>query len=64
LTRGMSDLFVKICGLRTAADVDTAVRAGADAIGFVFAVSPRAVEIERGVKSPDLIRAFIDAGRG
>lgn len=32
--RGM---FVKVCGLRTAADVDTAVEAGADAIGFVFA---------------------------
>ncbi|MFE7800938.1 phosphoribosylanthranilate isomerase [Nocardia sp. NPDC057440] len=40
----MSDLFVKICGLRTEQDVDTAVAAGADAIGFVFAASPRKVD--------------------
>jgi len=36
-------LFVKICGLKLAADVDTAVAAGADAVGFVFAESPRRV---------------------
>jgi phosphoribosylanthranilate isomerase len=40
----MSDLFVKICGLRTGQDVDTAVEAGADAIGFVLAASARAVD--------------------
>lgn len=41
----MSDpLFVKICGLRTERDVDTAVDAGADAIGFVFSDSPRRVD--------------------
>ena len=33
----MSDLFVKICGLKTGQDVDTAVGSGADAVGFVFA---------------------------
>ncbi len=33
---------VKICGLTTPRDVDAAVRAGADAVGFVFADSPRA----------------------
>ncbi|MEV1049867.1 phosphoribosylanthranilate isomerase [Streptomyces sp. NPDC049887] len=37
-------LFVKVCGLRTERDVDTAVEAGADAIGFVFAASPRRVD--------------------
>jgi phosphoribosylanthranilate isomerase len=36
-------LFVKICGLRNAADVKAAVAAGADAVGFVFAESVRRV---------------------
>lgn len=36
-------LFVKICGLRDARDVDAAVTAGANAVGFVFAASPRRV---------------------
>jgi phosphoribosylanthranilate isomerase len=36
-------LFVKICGLRHAAEVAAAVAAGADAIGFVFADSVRRV---------------------
>ena len=40
----MGDLFVKICGLRTEQDVDTAVAAGADAVGFVFAAGPRTVD--------------------
>ncbi|MFF7080448.1 phosphoribosylanthranilate isomerase [Streptomyces lavendulae] len=40
----MSDLFVKICGLKTARDVDVAVEAGAGAVGFVFAPgSPRTI---------------------
>ncbi|RLV04664.1 phosphoribosylanthranilate isomerase [Streptomyces griseocarneus] len=37
-------MFIKICGLRTAEDVDAAVAAGADAVGFVFADSPRRVD--------------------
>jgi phosphoribosylanthranilate isomerase len=36
-------ILVKICGLKTAADVTAAVEAGANAIGFVFAESPRRV---------------------
>lgn len=39
-------MFVKVCGLRTGADVAAAVSAGADAIGFVFADSPRRVSAE------------------
>lgn len=35
--------LVKICGLRHIATVDAAVQAGADAVGFVFAQSPRQV---------------------
>jgi phosphoribosylanthranilate isomerase len=37
-------VFVKVCGLRTRSDVDVAVAAGADAIGFVFAESVRKVD--------------------
>lgn len=36
-------VLVKICGLKTAADVAFAVAAGAEALGFVFAESPRRV---------------------
>ncbi|MER5933854.1 phosphoribosylanthranilate isomerase [Streptomyces sp. NPDC002054] len=41
----MTDVFIKICGLKTGTDVDAAVAAGADAVGFVFAPgSPRTVD--------------------
>ena len=36
-------MFVKICGLSTEQHVSTAVEAGADAVGFVFAASVRRV---------------------
>jgi phosphoribosylanthranilate isomerase len=39
-------LLIKVCGLKSAADVASAVDAGADAIGFVFAESPRRVTPE------------------
>jgi phosphoribosylanthranilate isomerase len=37
---------VKICGVRTPGDVAAAVSAGADAVGFVFAKSPRRISPE------------------
>ena len=37
-------MFVKICGLSTAEQVNAAIAAGADAVGFVFADSVRRVE--------------------
>ncbi|WP_026425179.1 phosphoribosylanthranilate isomerase [Actinokineospora inagensis] len=36
-------MFVKVCGLRTPDDVDAAIAAGADAIGFVLTESARQV---------------------
>ncbi|RMF97731.1 MAG: phosphoribosylanthranilate isomerase [Gammaproteobacteria bacterium] len=40
-------IFVKICGLRSAEAVKAAIEAGADALGFVFADSPRRIEPEQ-----------------
>lgn len=42
-------MFVKICGLTSTDAVAAAVGAGADAIGFVFAESPRRVDPARAV---------------
>lgn len=36
-------LFVKLCGIRTETDLEVAVEAGADAVGFVMTPSPRQV---------------------
>jgi phosphoribosylanthranilate isomerase len=42
---------IKICGLTREADVDAAVEAGADAIGFLlYAKSPRHVTVERAAQ--------------
>jgi phosphoribosylanthranilate isomerase len=40
-------VFVKICGMNSGEAVEAAVGAGADAIGFVFAPSPREVTPEQ-----------------
>ncbi|MDL5377779.1 phosphoribosylanthranilate isomerase [Exiguobacterium mexicanum] len=48
-------MFVKICGLKTEASVTVAVEAGADAIGFVFADSPRQIDIATAQR----LRGFI-----
>ena len=53
LTYSPTRTRVKICGLKTPADVDAAVVAGVDAVGFVFyPPSPRAV-------SPNIAAALI-----
>jgi phosphoribosylanthranilate isomerase len=39
-------MYVKLCGLRTEADVAVAVEAGADAVGFVFTTSARQVDLD------------------
>jgi phosphoribosylanthranilate isomerase len=53
---------VKICGLTRAADVEAAVDAGADAIGFVFyAKSPRAVTPAQARSLCDRLPPFVTA---
>ena len=51
---------IKICGLTREADVDAAVDAGADAVGFVFyGRSPRFVSIERGAELARRLPPFV-----
>ena len=52
---------IKICGLTREADVDAAVAAGADAIGFVFyPPSPRYVTPERATELACRVPPFVD----
>ncbi|MEO0951651.1 MAG: hypothetical protein AAFY44_10040, partial [Pseudomonadota bacterium] len=41
--------WVKVCGLTTPDAVAAAIEAGVDAVGFVFAESPRAVSVDAAV---------------
>lgn len=51
---------IKICGLTREQDVDTAVAAGADAIGFVlYAPSPRAVTLQRAAELARRLPPFV-----
>ena len=46
----MSKVLVKICGLTREQDVQAAVDCGADALGFVFAPSPRRLDSDRAAR--------------
>ncbi|MDD2917425.1 phosphoribosylanthranilate isomerase [Rhodoferax sp.] len=51
---------IKICGLTREADVDAAVAAGADAIGFVlYAKSPRHVAVQRAAELARRLPPFV-----
>ena len=50
---------VKICGLSTKEAVKTAVSAGADYIGFVFAPSKRQVTVEQATELAEIIPANV-----
>jgi phosphoribosylanthranilate isomerase len=51
----MSRTKIKICGLTRARDVKCALRCGADAVGFVFAESPRRVDVSRAKELAGLV---------
>lgn len=48
-------MYVKLCGLRTEADVRTAVEAGADAVGFVLSESVRQIEPGLAARLAELV---------
>src|ERR1700752_2835303 len=51
---------IKICGLTREQDVDAAIDAGADAIGFVlYPASPRAVTVERAAHLAARLPPFV-----
>ena len=56
----MNRTRIKICGLTREQDVDAAVAAGVDAIGFVmYAPSPRAVTVKRAAELALRLPAFV-----
>ena len=60
MNRPISRTRIKICGLTREQDIDTAVAAGVDAIGFVmYAPSPRAVTVERAAELALRLPAFV-----
>ncbi len=40
-------VYVKVCGITNPEDARTALRSGADAVGLVFAESPRKLNVEQ-----------------
>ncbi len=52
--------WVKICGTTSLEDAEAAVKAGADALGFIFAPSPRRIELEAVRKIVARLPAKVD----
>jgi len=51
---------IKICGLTREEDLDAAVDAGVDAVGFVlYAASPRAIDVERAAALASRLPPFV-----
>lgn len=60
LNAPISRTRIKVCGLTRESDVDAAVAAGVDALGFVlYAPSPRAVSLERATELAQRLPPFI-----
>ena len=60
LTAPLSRTRIKVCGLTRECDVDAAVAAGVDALGFVlYAPSPRAVNVERAAQLVRRLPPFV-----
>lgn len=55
----MTRLRVKVCGVTTPDGVDVAVAAGADALGFVLAESPRRLDRDRARDLMDRVPPFV-----
>ena len=55
----MSALWIKICGMTTPEAVAAALAARADAIGFVFADSPRQITPQRAVQLASVARGHV-----
>lgn len=51
--------FVKICGVRNLQTALASIEAGADAIGLVFARSPRQVDLEEACAIADMVRGEV-----
>jgi phosphoribosylanthranilate isomerase len=57
----MPELWVKICGMRSAADIEVAAAAGADALGFVFyEPSPRHLAIRAARALQEAVPAHVE----
>ena len=50
---------IKICGITTREDAETAVKLGADALGFVFASSPRKIGIKKAQQIISQLPPFV-----